>query len=372
MIRTGIFGGSFNPIHQGHIAIGNYFYNSGLLDEVWFVVSPQNPVKKAEDLADAGERLARVTAQLKAWPWLKASDIEMQLPRPSYMANTLRELEKRYPDRVFTLIIGGDNLEHFRCWREADFLLEHYDIFVYPRPGYDATIPEGWNRVRVFNDVKQMDISSTAIRNGQAVNQLYTPTDGHTIEKTPEGKRLRRRLARAVLRLLGWHFEDAYTDLRQCVLVIAPHTSIADFFISELFGVGMRRTGYFLIKKEFFKFPAKYFLRWVGGIPVDRSSHSDHMTEHMAETLRGLDGCIAITPEGTRKPVRHWRRGFYRIARAADVPILMMKIDFKKKFVGIQADGFFLPTGDEAADIAAIRGYFRDVTAKHPEKFIAE
>ncbi len=371
MIRTGIFGGSFNPVHQGHIAIGNYFYRSGLLDEVWFVVSPQNPIKDAESLSDATTRLQQVREALKPYPYLKVSDIEMELPRPSYMANTLRELARRYPDRQFTLLIGGDNLEHFSRWCEADWILENYDIFVYPRPGSPMTVPDGWKRVRLFSDAAQMDISSTAIRNGQMKNEL-TMEQSIPVEQTKEGKKLKRRLARRMLRLLGWTYQDAFSDLRQCVLVIAPHTSVADFFIAELFGVGMRRTGYFLIKKEFFVFPIKYFLNWIGGIPVDRSMHSNHMTENLTSTLKSLNGCIAVTPEGTRKPVKNWRRGFYRIAIAAGVPILMMKIDFKKKFVGIEPDGYFQPTGDEKADIAAIRHYFRNVTAKYPEKFIPE
>ena len=170
-IRTGIFGGSFNPIHYGHLAVGDFFYHSGLLDEVWFVVSPHNPLKQAEDLADARERLAQVQAALAAYPYLKVSDIELDLPRPSYMSATLRELERRYPQRTFSLIIGSDNLENFVRWHDFQYLIGHYDILVYPRPGYRNEVPVGWKRVRLFREAPQMDVSSTrireAIRNGQ-------------------------------------------------------------------------------------------------------------------------------------------------------------------------------------------------------------
>lgn len=163
-LRTGIFGGSFNPLHSGHIAIGEYFHQSGLLDEVWFVVSPQNPLKTSEVSLNAEERLNACRQALKTYPYLKVSDIEFSLPRPSYMAQTMKTLQELYPRRTFSLIIGGDNLEHFDKWKDYDYLLEHYDILVYPRPGSSKRVPPEWKRVKLFEDAPMMDISSTEIR----------------------------------------------------------------------------------------------------------------------------------------------------------------------------------------------------------------
>ena len=164
MIRTGIFGGSFHPLHYGHIAVADYFYHSGLLDEVWFMVSPLNPFTQGQPLAGARQRLEQVRQALKDYPQFKVCDIELQLPRPSYTTQTLQALSEKYPDRVFSLIIGGDNLDKFARWKDYEYILAHYDILVYPRPGATNKVPEGWDRVRLFADAPQMDISSTQIR----------------------------------------------------------------------------------------------------------------------------------------------------------------------------------------------------------------
>ncbi len=171
LLRTGIFGGSFNPLHVGHIAIGEYFHRSGLLDEVWFVVSPQNPLKDKSVLNNAEERLEDCRRALQAYPQLKVSDVEFQLPRPSYMAQTLKHLQAQYPDRVFSLIIGGDNLEHFERWKDHHYILDNYDILVYPRPGSANKVPQEWKRVRLFENVTLMNISSTQIRERQQIHE---------------------------------------------------------------------------------------------------------------------------------------------------------------------------------------------------------
>lgn len=175
LLRTGIFGGSFNPIHSGHIAIAEYFYRSGLLDEVWLVVSPQNPLKDESVQDNAEQRLQACREVLKDKPYLKISDIEFQLPRPSYMAQTLKSLQERHPDRVFSLIIGGDNLDHFERWKDYPYILEHFDVLVYPRPGSKNQVPPAWKRVRLFEDVDLMDISSTQIREAQQQTQQAQP-----------------------------------------------------------------------------------------------------------------------------------------------------------------------------------------------------
>ena len=164
-IRTCLFGGSFNPIHEGHLALADFVLQQGLADEVWFVVSPRNPLKPMADASDALQRLEGVRHALKNHPGCVASDIEFSLPIPSYSVQTLRKVVAEYPLRAFMLLIGGDNLDVFTQWKEYQYLLDNFDILVYPRPGASNQIPSGWNRVRMLN-APMMDISSTEIRNG--------------------------------------------------------------------------------------------------------------------------------------------------------------------------------------------------------------
>ena len=162
-IRTGLFGGSFNPIHEGHLALGDYLIAHKLVDECWFVVSPQNPLKKTADPADAKSRLDAVTISLQDHKGCLASDLEFNLPLPSYTVQTLRYAAEKFPDREFVLLIGGDNLDVFTKWKEYEYLLEKFDILVYPRPGASNTVPENWKRVKML-DGPMMAISSTEIR----------------------------------------------------------------------------------------------------------------------------------------------------------------------------------------------------------------
>jgi len=163
-IRTGFFGGSFNPIHAGHLALGDYLIENKLVDECWFVVSPKNPLKESANPADAQERLEAVKEALKNHTGCSASDIEFSLPCPSYTVQSLCYAEKRYPEREFVLVIGGDNLDVFEKWKEYAYLRAHFDILVYPRPGYSNQVPKGWRRVTILNDAPLMDISSTQLR----------------------------------------------------------------------------------------------------------------------------------------------------------------------------------------------------------------
>jgi len=162
-IRTGFFGGSFNPIHQGHIALGDYLIDNDLVDECWFVVSPQNPLKKTADPADAFQRLDEVATALKSHPHCSASNLEFSLPTPSYTVQSLRYAAEKYPEREFVLLVGGDNLDVFTQWKEYEYLLENFDILVYPRPGASNKIPEHWKRVKMLTG-PMMDLSSTQIR----------------------------------------------------------------------------------------------------------------------------------------------------------------------------------------------------------------
>ena len=161
MIKTGIFGGSFNPIHNGHIALARQLRQATGLDEVWLMVSPQNPLKQQAGLLDDHLRLEMAQQALAGEPHIVATDYEFHLPRPSYTWNTLQALERDYADRQFTLMIGGDNWQNFHRWYRADDILSRYPLVVYPRRGSDiGPVPEN---VQVI-DAELLDISSTDIR----------------------------------------------------------------------------------------------------------------------------------------------------------------------------------------------------------------
>lgn len=186
MIKTGIYGGSFNPIHNGHIALAKAFLRLAALDEVWFVVSPQNPFKVNDHLLDDRWRLRLTKAALQGETRLMASDYEFHLPKPSYMWHTLQSMSREYPDREFTLLIGGDNWTTFHRWYHADDILSHYSLAVYPRkdnPIDTATLPPN---VQLINAVL-LDISSTEVRHritkGQDISHLVPPRVAELITK---------------------------------------------------------------------------------------------------------------------------------------------------------------------------------------------
>ena len=149
-----IFGGSFNPIHCGHIALAQAVLRQCQLDEVWLMVSPQNPLKRNDsDLLDDSLRFEMAQKALEGVEGVKACDYEFHLPQPSYTWNTLQHLSADYPDREFILIIGGDNWAHFQRWRHWKDILWHHRIIAYPRDQYLGTI-----------NVPLLDVSSTEIR----------------------------------------------------------------------------------------------------------------------------------------------------------------------------------------------------------------
>lgn len=161
MIRTGIFGGSFNPIHNGHISLALQLKERERLDEVWLMVSPLNPLKQSEDLLNDEARLEMVREAVKDEPGIVASDYEMHLPRPSYTWNTLEALKRDFPDREFVLMIGGDNWELFDKWYRADDIRKNYEIVVYTRtPGDEGYI-----------DISSTDIRQR-IREGRGIKRL--------------------------------------------------------------------------------------------------------------------------------------------------------------------------------------------------------
>ena len=133
MKKIGLFFGTYNPIHVGHLVIANHLANYTELDEVWLVVSPQNPLKKKDSLLQDYHRLALVRVAIEDNPKLKASEIEFSLPKPSYTSNTLAHINEKYPDYSFALIMGEDNLRTFHKWKNYEDILKNNQIYVYPR-----------------------------------------------------------------------------------------------------------------------------------------------------------------------------------------------------------------------------------------------
>lgn len=130
---VGLFFGSFNPIHIGHLIIANHLVEHSAMDELWLVVTPQNPFKEKQSLLDNYLRLEMVNLAIEEYPKLRASNIEFQLPQPNYTVNTLAYLEEKFPNISFALIMGEDNLKSLHKWKNYEYILEHYPIYVYPR-----------------------------------------------------------------------------------------------------------------------------------------------------------------------------------------------------------------------------------------------
>lgn len=168
--RTGLFFGSFNPIHNGHLSIASFVIEENFTEEVWFVVSPLNPLKKENILLDDRQRLELVELAVRDNPHLSACDIEFSLPRPSYTYNTLKRLREKYPDREFYLIIGADNLEIFHKWRNHEDILKEFRILVYPRNGSECGELLRHRNVEVV-DAPFRDVSSTEIREKLKANK---------------------------------------------------------------------------------------------------------------------------------------------------------------------------------------------------------
>ena len=176
-MKIGIYGGSFNPIHFGHTGLAQWVVRNTDLDEVWLMISPNNPLKDASILADEQKRLAAAKeaigdGRLASGKSIIVSDFEFTLPRPNYTANTLRELQKQYPQHEFTLIIGEDNLEIFPKWREYTYLLENFRILVYPRKGSEKSVEQMMQEletahikeVQLLANAPYFEISSTELR----------------------------------------------------------------------------------------------------------------------------------------------------------------------------------------------------------------
>ena len=171
----GIFGGSFNPIHNGHIALAKAFLEKENLDEVWFMVSPQNPFKVDQQLLADHLRLKLVSKAIDYTPRFKASDYEFHLPKPSYTWNTLQHLTHDFSRYRFTILIGGDNWDAFNRWYHAEDILANYKLVVYPRRGQNLDNTSLPTNVSLLQ-TPLIDISSTTIRNriksGEDINDI--------------------------------------------------------------------------------------------------------------------------------------------------------------------------------------------------------
>ncbi len=164
-MRIGLFFGSFNPIHIGHLVIADVMADQTDLDEVWFVVSPLNPFKSSSNLLHEFDRFKMVELAIADNYKFRASDVEFNMPRPSYTADTLGYMADKFPQHEFKLIIGEDNLIHFHKWKNHKAILENFGLYVYPRPQVDKSKIKVQHESIRYVDSPMLDISATFIRN---------------------------------------------------------------------------------------------------------------------------------------------------------------------------------------------------------------
>ena len=165
--KIGLYFGTFNPIHVGHLIIANYVVEFSDLDEVWFVVTPHNPLKKKKTLLEDHHRLTMVRIAVEEYPKLKASNVEFDLPQPNYTVNTLAHLEEKYPPKNFCLIMGEDNLKSLQKWKNYEVILERYSIYIYPRISEDIVETQFDDHEKIkMVAAPIIELSSTFIRKG--------------------------------------------------------------------------------------------------------------------------------------------------------------------------------------------------------------
>jgi len=184
--RIGLFFGSYNPVHVGHMIIANYMATQTPLREVWMIVSPHNPLKPKRTLARDHDRLHLVRLAIGENDQLRASDVEFGLPQPSYTVDTLVYLKEKYPEKQFALIMGGDNLATLHKWKNYELLLRDYEIHVYSRPSYKQVELAEHPSVHLYEDVPLMEISSSyireCIRDGKSVQYLVPDAVFHYLQ----------------------------------------------------------------------------------------------------------------------------------------------------------------------------------------------
>lgn len=181
MKKIGLFFGSFNPIHIGHLILANYILENSDMDELWFVVSPQNPFKEKKSLLKDHNRLDMVEIAIRNYPKMRASNVEFSLPTPSYTVDTLTYLNEKYPDYSFSLIMGEDNLKSLHKWKNYEILLKNHHIIVYPRVSKnDAPNSETVSGLKNHENISLIDapiieLSATEIRNMIKDNKNVRP-----------------------------------------------------------------------------------------------------------------------------------------------------------------------------------------------------
>lgn len=187
-MKVGLFFGSFNPVHIGHMLIADYLIHNSDLDQIWMVVSPHNPLKTKKSLAKDYDRLHLVQLATEDNPGIKASDIEFGLPKPSYTVDTMAYITEKYPQHEFYLIMGGDSLGSFKKWKNYEVLLEKYNILVYQRPSYDLGDLADHDSISIL-DSPQFEISATYVRerlkNKKSVRYLVPDAVNAYLEQHP-------------------------------------------------------------------------------------------------------------------------------------------------------------------------------------------
>jgi nicotinate-nucleotide adenylyltransferase len=176
-MKVGLYFGSFNPIHIGHLIIANHILNESDLERIWFIVSPLNPFKDSENLINEYERLHLVQKAIEDDVRLKASDIEFLLPKPSYKVHTLAYLKEKYPEHAFSLIMGSDGFQNLDKWKNSGVIVENYPIIIYKRPGFE--VDNKLNATITVMKAPLLEISSTHIRelvrSGKSIKYLVPP-----------------------------------------------------------------------------------------------------------------------------------------------------------------------------------------------------
>ncbi|MBI1781486.1 MAG: nicotinate-nucleotide adenylyltransferase [Sphingobacteriales bacterium] len=177
-MKVALYFGSFNPIHHGHLIIANHIVENTDTDQVWFVVSPQNPFKQSSALLNEYQRLHLINIAIDGEQKLKASNIEFNLPKPSYTVNTLAYLKEKYPETLFVVLMGSDSFQNISKWKNADVILKNYPLYVYRRPGFEIT--ETLNTSVTIVEAPLLQISATHIRElvkaGKSIRYLVPDT----------------------------------------------------------------------------------------------------------------------------------------------------------------------------------------------------
>lgn len=161
-MKVGLYFGSFNPVHIGHLIIASHIVEHSGLDQVWFVVSPQNPFKNKSALLNEQHRLSLIQLAIEGETKLKASNAEFKLPKPSYTINTLVYLSEKYPEHTFSIIMGSDSYQNIEKWKNYEQIINNYNVYVYTRPSFPVKLPVGENIIMV--DAPLLEISASAIR----------------------------------------------------------------------------------------------------------------------------------------------------------------------------------------------------------------